>query len=171
MQPLLAVPLIRDAILRLDPSGATFTSNHLLLTELCLHSKAYSHALPVLDKYICHFPPGPEQAYLKYDRPLLCARHESSAAFITGASGLSAKLAYRDYLQYFLYGGMIYMAAKEWDKALHFFNIVISSPVVNSVSLVMVEAYKKWILVSLLRNGEVSLGPAEPRVMLSNCGL
>jgi COP9 signalosome complex subunit 3 len=162
LQPLLAVLLVRDAILRLDPSGATFTSTHLLLTKLCLHSKAYAHALPVLDKYICHFPPGPDQAYLKYDKPLLCAQHESSAAFITGASGLSSKLSHKDYQLYFLYGGMIYMAVKEWGKALHFLNIVISSPVINSVSMIMVEAYKKWILASLLKNGEVSPVPWTP---------
>ena len=49
------------------------------------------------------------------------------------------------------------MALKQWKKALHFLSIVISSPVISSVSMVMVEAYKKWILASLLENGRVSL--------------
>lgn len=47
------------------------------------------------------------------------------------------------------------MALKEWSKARHFLSIVISCPVVNAVSLIMVEAYKKWVLVNLLEKGTV----------------
>lgn len=47
------------------------------------------------------------------------------------------------------------MALKEWSKARHFLSIVISCPVVNAVSLIMVEAYKKWVLVNLLDKGTV----------------
>ncbi|KAJ5674861.1 uncharacterized protein N7477_004795 [Penicillium maclennaniae] len=64
-----------------------------------------------------------------------------------------------DYLRYFLYGGMVYMALKEWRKALHLLSVVISMPTMGSVSMVMVEAYKKWILVGLLANGKLSLPP------------
>jgi COP9 signalosome complex subunit 3 len=74
---------------------------------------------------------------------------------VTDASGLSAKISYRDYLQYFLYGGMVYMALKDWRKALHFLGVVISTPVATYVSLVMVDAYKKWVLVGLLEHGKV----------------
>jgi COP9 signalosome complex subunit 3 len=70
-----------------------------------------------------------------------------------------AKLAYTDHLKYFLYGGMVYMALKEWNKARNFLNIVISSPVVISVSRIMVEAYKKWVLVNLLESGTVRMAP------------
>lgn len=51
---------------------------------------------------------------------------------------------------------MVYMALQEWRKARHFLGVVISMPVVNCVSLVMVEAYKKWVLVGLLDKGKVS---------------
>lgn len=74
---------------------------------------------------------------------------------MTESSGFSSKLSYRDYLQYFLYGGMVYMALKEWHNALHFLGIVISTPSTSSVSLIMVEAYKKWVLVCLLEKGKV----------------
>ena len=50
---------------------------------------------------------------------------------------------------------MIYMALQNWDKALHWLSIVISSPVNDSVTKIMVEAYKKWVLVSLLGHGKV----------------
>ena len=72
-------------------------------------------------------------------------------------SGLTLNLTYKDHQQYFLYGSMVYMALKEWDKALHLLSIVTSSPSDNVVSLVMVDAYKKWILVGLVKGGKVSL--------------
>lgn len=50
----------------------------------------------------------------------------------------------------------MYMALHEWRKARHFLGVVMSMPVVNSVSFVMVEAYKKWVLVGLLDKGKVS---------------
>jgi COP9 signalosome complex subunit 3 len=87
---------------------------------------------------------------------MLCAG-DSSVSFITDISGFSSKLTYRDYLRYFLYGGMVYMTLKKWRRALHFLGVVISMPVAGSVSLIMVEAYKKWVLVGLLERGKVSL--------------
>ncbi|KAJ5964632.1 uncharacterized protein N7479_004508 [Penicillium vulpinum] len=158
LQPLLGAKLVRDAMLRLDPSCAVFTSSHLLLVRLCLQAKAYSCALPVLDKQIFHFPISQGRAFS--GPSALCADHASSVSFMTEASGVSSKLSYRDYLQYFLYGGMVYMALKEWRNALHFLGIVISAPSTNPVSLIMVEAYKKWVLVGLLEKGKLCSPPS-----------
>ena len=154
-QPLLAIAPIREAMLRLDPSCATFTSTHVLFLRLCLHAKAYSDALPVIDKYIFHFPGSHTSLSLENRRPA-CSKHDSSAAFITDSSGLSAKLTHKDHMQYSLYGGMIYMAVKRWSQALHLLDIAVSSPVTSAVSMIMVEAYKKMILVSLLERGKVA---------------
>ena len=95
--------------------------------------------------------------------PHLSSRHDSSSTYITPESGLSAKLEYRDHLLYFLYGAMILMALKKWKRALLFLEIVIMSPVVGSISKIQVDAYKKWVLVSLLYVGYVSgrLSPQE----------
>ncbi|CDM26903.1 COP9 signalosome complex subunit 3 [Penicillium roqueforti FM164] len=150
--------LVKDAMLRLDPSCAVFTSSHLLLVRLCLEAKAYSCALPVLNKQICHFPISLGSP--PSDPSVLCADHGSGVSFMTEDSRISSKLSYRDYLQYFLYGGMVYMALKEWRNALHFLGIVISTPSTNSVSLIMVEAYKKWVLVSLLEKGKLCPPPS-----------
>lgn len=51
---------------------------------------------------------------------------------------------------------MIYMGLKKWKRALLFLEIVIMSPVVSNVSKIQVDAYKKWVLVSLLYKGHVS---------------
>jgi COP9 signalosome complex subunit 3 len=154
-QPLLGATLVRDAMLRLDPSCAVFTSVHLLLIQLCLQAKSYACALPILDKKICHFPTSLERS--PSEPSVLCADHESSVSFMTDTSGFSSMLSYRDYLRYFLYHGMVSMALKQWRSAFHSLGIVISAPSASSVSLVMVEAYKKWVLVGLLEKGKVSL--------------
>ncbi|KAJ5341623.1 hypothetical protein N7541_010747 [Penicillium brevicompactum] len=157
-KPLLGAKLVRDAMIRLDPSATVFTSNHVLLVKLCLQAKAYSYALPILNKHICHFPTLPEPSTSEQSK--ICADNASSVSFITSASGFSSKLSYQDYLRYFLYGGMIYMALKEWRSALHFLGAAVSMPVTSSVSLIMVEAYKKWILVGLLEKGKLCSPPS-----------
>ncbi|KAJ9481681.1 hypothetical protein VN97_g11784 [Penicillium thymicola] len=157
-QPLLGATLVKDAMLRLDPSCAVFTSSHLLLVRLCLQARAYSCALPVLNKQICHFPIS--RGRPSSDSSVLCADNGLGVSFMTEASAVSSKLSYRDYLQYFLYGGMVYMALKKWRNALHFLGIVISTPGTSSVSLIMVEAYKKWVLVGLLEKGRLCPPPS-----------
>ncbi|MCJ1321225.1 hypothetical protein MMC15_006569 [Xylographa vitiligo] len=149
-KPLMAIPPIRTAILRLDPSAACFTSNHLLLAKLCLQAKAFQAALPLLDHDVFHMPSNPDK--MSYF-PLPCGDHETSSTFITTSSGLSDKLAYRDYLMYFLYGGMIYLGLKDWTRALLFLEVVIMAPTGNVASMIQVEAYKKWVLVGLLLKG------------------
>ncbi|KAJ5824415.1 hypothetical protein N7447_006755 [Penicillium robsamsonii] len=158
LDPLLGATLVKDAMLRLDPSCAVFTSNHLLLVRLCLQAKAYSCALPVLNRQICHFPISLGRSSSEPSVP--CADHGSSVSFMTEASEVSSKLSYREYLQYFLYGGMVYMALKEWRNALHFLGIVVSTPSTSYVSMIMVEAYKKWVLVGLLENGKLCSPPS-----------
>ena len=153
MQPEIAIQPIRYAILRLDPSSSCFTSSHLVFAHLCLAARAFDSAIPVLDKDIFHFPaPSDKNSSL----PLPCSHHETSSTYITTGSGLSDKLVYKNHLKYFLYGAMLYLGVKNWERALLFLEIVIATPTNNTVSMVQVEAYKKYVLVGLLLEGQVS---------------
>lgn len=49
---------------------------------------------------------------------------------------------------------MIYTALKKFDRALYFLEVVITTPAM-AVSHIMLEAYKKYILVSLILHGKV----------------
>ncbi|KAL4806953.1 signalosome subunit 3 [Aspergillus unguis] len=155
-KPALAVKIIRDALIRLDTSGV-FTSIHLILVKLALRSSSYVYALPVVNELLCHLPL--DTGYASSKSPM-CSEHGSNTAFITDISGFSTKLTYRDHLKFYLYGAMIYMAVKKWDRASHCLNIAISSPAANIVSKIMVEAYKKWILANLLEHGKLSSTPS-----------
>jgi len=59
------------------------------------------------------------------------------------------------FLLYYYYGGMIYAALKNYDRALYFFEVAITTPAL-AVSHIMLEAYKKYILVSLILHGKAS---------------
>lgn len=51
----------------------------------------------------------------------------------------------------------MYMGLKMWERALLFLEVVITAPTNNTASMIMVEAYKKWVLVALLCRGGVSV--------------
>lgn len=58
------------------------------------------------------------------------------------------------FLLYYYYGGMIYTALKNYDRGLYFFEVAISTPAL-AMSHIMLESYKKFILVSLVLHGKV----------------
>lgn len=60
---------------------------------------------------------------------------------------------------YFYYGAICYIAGKHWIQAGQFLETVISSPALMP-SAIQVDAYKKYVLVSLIHKGEV---PQLPR--------
>lgn len=149
------INIIGTAILRLDPSSTCFTSNHLLFVRLCLECREYRAALPVLDRDIFHLPSSPHTMSLQVNPPFLCSSHEFSSSFITSTSHLSERLDYTHHLRYFLFGAMIYTKLRNWTRALHFLEVVVTCPTASTASMIQVEAYKKWILVNLLANGQV----------------
>lgn len=132
--------------------------------RLCLRARTYAAALPVLGRKIYDVPARSDESHFKRSHLTLCRPQLESAAYVTPVSGLSGKLSYKNYLEYFLYGGMIYIGLKKWDNALRFLQVVIAAPTNNSVSMIMVQAYKKWVLVCLLAKGIVS----SPSIHLSD---
>jgi COP9 signalosome complex subunit 3 len=59
---------------------------------------------------------------------------------------------------YFYYGGIIYLALKRYAKALECFELVVSAPAIVG-SAIMLAAYKKFILTSLIMRGDASTLP------------
>ena len=162
-----AIQLLYTVILRLDPSSSTLTSTHFSYIHLCLATKMFSEGAAILDKHIYHIPQTVDKATAQRSYQYLCSDHESSAVYLTPSIGLTNRLEYRDYLEYYLYGGMIYMGLRDWEKALFFFEVVLVAPTANTASMIMVEAYKKWLLVGLLINGKAPPPPkaANPSAM------
>jgi hypothetical protein len=60
---------------------------------------------------------------------------------------------------------MIYTALKKYERALYFFEVVVTTPSV-AVSHIMLEAFKKYILVSLILHEK---GATTSEVHVANC--
>ena len=143
---------IWTAMLRLDPTGGTFTSNHLRLVRLCLKAGVPSQALPILDKNIYAFPQAPPKNLP--DEPL-CEDYELSSNFITTKSGFSSSLKSEYVLEYYLLGAYIYIGLRNYSRARLFLECVMLTPTIGgSCSALQCEAYKKWILLGLLAQGK-----------------
>jgi len=59
----------------------------------------------------------------------------------------------RDMLLYYYYGGMIYIGVKDFQKAEYFFDVALTVPSF-ALNAIMVEAYKKFVLIQLLNYGQ-----------------
>ncbi|KAG0467860.1 hypothetical protein HPP92_017188 [Vanilla planifolia] len=88
----------------------------------------------------------------------------------------------KDFFLYCYYGGMIYIGLKQFPKALECLHNVVTAPM-SAINSIAVEAYKKYVLVSLTHLGQISTFPkytsstaqrnlrnfAQPYVDLANC--
>ncbi|KAK6503283.1 hypothetical protein TWF481_008310 [Arthrobotrys musiformis] len=127
-KPILALRPLEHTITQLNyPTGAKmFSSLHTKFVKRCLDARSFRAALAILDVDIEEFP----------------------------VKGSDKDVTYRDVLQYFLYGSMVYIAMKKWRRASDFLQFVLSYPATgNTVSQVQVDAFKKFVLVTLMLEG------------------
>lgn len=151
-----ATGLLAQAMLRLDPSGGTLTTTHLDLVRVALESTSYRDALPVLNLDIHSLA---RKAGAQDTFP--CSDHYLSNGWLTVDSGLTEKLDRNAVQEYYLLGAMVYIGVRNWDRAKYFLEHVLSTPMSGSAAAtgMMLEAYRKWILVSLMAKGEAGSTP------------
>lgn len=122
-----------------------------MLVKLALDTQCFEEAIPVVEKPILYFPATRDQPKPKFQ----CDLTLPASAFLTSNSNLTTKLRHLDVLEYFLYSGMVFIGLRKWKKALECLENAMAYPTKESAcSKIMVTAYKKWILVSLLLVGK-----------------
>uniref|UniRef100_A0A915DJ13 Structural maintenance of chromosomes protein 4 n=1 Tax=Ditylenchus dipsaci TaxID=166011 RepID=A0A915DJ13_9BILA len=164
------IRLLSNAILKLTGGSTEYLTNiHASLFCLCLKARNFTEALPF-------FTLNPTEMFLTgsaFAFPGLNAANESSSssskAALNGcspppqAANSRAKclLDAKSSLLYFYYGGMILCALERYNEALLFFEHGICLPAVR-FSAIMLESFKKYILVSLIvgRNNPVAQLPS-----------
>ncbi|EEU45112.1 uncharacterized protein NECHADRAFT_41236 [Fusarium vanettenii 77-13-4] len=155
--PLVSVEAIATALLRIDPTGSMFTSTHLTLVKCAYHSSWIEPALKVLDRDITFYPGMAGQK----DSRLLCDNTLAPTSYISTETGLTDQIRSATVLEYNLASGLCYISRKDWTNAQRALERAITHPSKDKgVSKMMDEAYKKWLLVSLLKDGEASDVPA-----------
>ncbi|KAK6841338.1 hypothetical protein PG989_010109 [Apiospora arundinis] len=162
LPPSVAVEVVSAAILKVDPTGSMFTSTHHQLVKLAYNTNNIEPVLKVIEKDIVFFP-----GMANSKRPaVLCDMTLSPSVYIHKETGLTNPVKAGAVLEYDLLSGMIFCSKREWTKAHAAFERIVTYPTrEGGCSKIMAEAYKKWVLVSLLSKGKlVSLpshtGPA-----------
>lgn len=93
-QAIKAVKPLRNAVLRLRMNSECLTPIHADFLQVCILSKCYSVAVPLLDEDI--YEVNPDQ---------------------TGTTP-------RDFMLYYYYGGLVYTGVKNFERAFKFFRTV-----------------------------------------------
>ena len=75
----------------------------------------------------------------------------------------------RDFATYYYYGGIIWLGLQEYHKAHSFFETAVCLPA-TCLSAMAVEAYKKYVLVSLMLKGKVQLPRHCPNAVVKSLG-
>lgn len=121
------INLLSMAILKFQSRTSQLTPIHADLCLLCLDSKCLKPALKLLE--------------IEYTdiRKLNTDKEEDV----------------KQYLLFYYYGGLIYTALKDFEKASFYFEVVLTIPA-SHMSPIMQETYKKQIILSLLISGRVS---------------
>ncbi|KAI1363850.1 cop9 subunit, partial [Xylaria arbuscula] len=157
LPPSVAVECLAAAILKLDPSGTMLTSSHILLARLAYDTDNIQPALPVINRPIVYYP---GMANNTNNSQYLCDPKLPPFSYISKATGLTLQLKTAMVLEYDLTCGMMYCARREWQKARDAFERDVTFPTKDGgCSKIMVDAYKKWILVSLLADGKFQNSP------------
>jgi COP9 signalosome complex subunit 3 len=117
------IPVVQRAVAKLQSKPEQLTAPHADLTKLCLKAQCFGPILPILD------------------------------IDITKVSKEDEHFDAQSLLLYYYYGGCIYLAVKQYEKALYFFEVTVTCPTA-AVSHVMLEAYKKYLLLTLLVHGD-----------------
>lgn len=157
LQPALAIAPIRSGMTRLDPTTGTFTLTHLHFMRLCLETRSYTAALPILDNYIHSLPSAiPQVVKDNMEYSVAAADHANSGEYIHARSGHTEKIVILDVQEYYLLGAMAYIGLHHYKKAKEFLEHILVVPSNNVANGLMLEAYKKWVLVGCLVDGSVS---------------
>ncbi|PNP43844.1 hypothetical protein TGAMA5MH_04126 [Trichoderma gamsii] len=147
--PTVAVELLANAILRIDPSGSTFTSTHLVMAKLAYDANCIEPALKVLDADILFYPRNTRFE----DTKRLCDTELEPYAYVSLA-GLTDTIKSTSILEYHFVQALAYISRRDWRKSQTALEKVIGHPTKDKgVSKIMLESYKKWILVGLLKDG------------------
>lgn len=135
------IQVLTIAIEKIQLMESQLTPLHADLCQLCLCSKLFN--------------------------PALCFLDVDTTTIASAEDNQDSTTKY--FLLYYYYGGMIYTAVKNYDRALYYFEVAISTPAMVSffrpnksltdelfqaMSHIMLESYKKYILVSLILRGK-----------------
>lgn len=146
--------------IRYDPKKFSLVCHHF--ANVCREMKQPIRAVKPLKQAIWKVAAGDQltpQHQLFAMSCLLSKNYKQAVSvlnrFVYEVEPSKSAITSEDTRLYFYYGAMIYIGLKQYNKALEFLEFVIGAPA-HAASAIMAEAYKKYVLISLIVKGEVS---------------
>ncbi|XP_043648697.1 COP9 signalosome complex subunit 3 [Drosophila teissieri] len=146
---ILGIRILSRAIDQIRQLDTQLTPIHADLCLLSLKAKNFSVVLPYLDADITDISTVAAECKTQQQQQSQHADANNDAKY---------------FLLYFYYGGMIYTAVKNYERALYFFEVCITTPAM-AMSHIMLEAYKKFLMVSLIVEGKIAYIPKNTQVI------
>ncbi|XP_023161209.1 COP9 signalosome complex subunit 3 [Drosophila hydei] len=147
---ILGIKVLSLAIEQIRQMDTQLTPIHADLCQLSLKSKNFNLILPYLDMDVTDISTVAAE----------CKNQQQQQPQHTLDANNDAKY----FLLYYYYGGMIYTAIKNYERALYFFEVCITTPAM-AMSHIMLEAYKKFLMVSLIVEGKIAYIPKNAQVI------
>lgn len=124
-----------------------------------MEARSYKAALPILDNYIHSLPTMVAKETLEgLEYSVVAADSVASGEYINLKSGHTTKISLNDLQEYYILGAMAYLGERQFKKALQFLEHVLVAPTNSTLNGLMLEAYKKWVLISCLADQPVCDG-------------
>ncbi|KAM8710826.1 hypothetical protein ACLKA7_017453 [Drosophila subpalustris] len=147
---ILGIKVLSRAIEQIRQLDTQLTPIHADLCQLSLKAKNFNVVLRYLDTDITDISTVAAE----------CKNQQQQQPQHTLDANNDAKY----FLLYYYYGGMIYTAVKNYERALYFFEVCITTPAM-AMSHIMLEAYKKFLMVSLIVEGKIAYIPKNAQVI------
>lgn len=139
------------------------TTTHGVFANFVYTTGCTEQALPVLEKTIIFYPDPTAQPRLISDESL------PPSAYIMKATGFTADLTPASVLEYDMMRALISIRERRWASALEALERCITFPTDDvSVSTIMLQAFNKWALVSLILHGRIIGLPGSPSAAVSH---
>ncbi|XP_015042639.2 COP9 signalosome complex subunit 3 isoform X1 [Drosophila pseudoobscura] len=147
---ILGIKIMARAVDQIRQIDSQLTPIHADLCLLSLKAKNFNLVLTYLDGDITDISTAAAE----------CKTQQQQQSQHTVDANNDAKY----FLLFYYYGGMIYTAVKDYDRALYFFEVCITTPAM-AMSHIMLEAYKKFLMVSLIVEGNIAFIPKNTQVI------
>ena len=134
-----------------------------MLANLVYNTGCIEQALPVLEKTIIFYPDATAQG------GLICDESLPATSYITKHNGFTEDVTSSTVLEYDMMRALIFIQDRRWSSAMDALERCIGFPTEDpSVSAIMLQAFYKWTLVSLILHGRIIGLPGAPSAVASH---
>ncbi|PHH56045.1 COP9 signalosome complex subunit 3 [Ceratocystis fimbriata CBS 114723] len=145
----IATDAVATALCRLNPEGTYLNSTRIRLAKVAYQTCTLDAVMPLISLTPLYFPCA---AYPP--APYLCSRFLTPPEYM---ASLSKPLLPQDIMEYDMTCGLVFCAQGKWKAARSAFSRCVTHPFKNGdISKIAVEAFKRWILTSLIVLGSVN---------------